>query len=107
MAETLRNHTCGYYCTDDRHAVEVIAQPHMTADAVRCGYSLYAQRFGWQVCDVQRAKEADVEDWRMRMQKDGWGLDERTHTKLTPNTVPDGPIVGWLVWIEPVECSKD
>lgn len=96
--EHLQHHTCGYYCTGTRHAVECIAKADLPAETVAHGYAQYTEPHGWRVVDVRPAPEADVEAWRGQM---AWGYDPRTG-EIRQHDIPTGAVVGWLVFLEPI-----
>src|SRR6266853_1331968 len=63
-AHTITNHTCGYFCQDRQHAVEAIAMPDITAEAILAGYEDYLRAHGWHAVAVREAPEADLEAWK-------------------------------------------
>lgn len=104
----IRNHTCGVYCTGDRHCIEMLARPTCTRQDVIAGGNVYHQRHGWQIVAARRAPEADVEAWRAWMADHAWGVDGRTHqVRRGPGAIPQGEIVAWLIWIAPMEETHD
>jgi len=98
-AHTIINHTCGYFCQDGRHAVEAIAMPGISAEAILAGYEDYLRAHGWRAVAIREAPEADLEVWKAKM---GWYWDRNLgrHVRGT-TTFPEGARC-WLVMIERV-----
>ena len=97
---TLLNHTCGFYCSPERHAFEAMAIPVYTADDVRACYDGYLASAGLHVVDVRLAPEADRNTWKKKM---GWHWSEGLKRYVRgPGDVPDNAVC-WLVIIERVE----
>lgn len=96
------NHTCGLSCAGDRHCTEVLAIPTCTAADILQGANHYLHPHGWQAVEARRVFGVDVEAWRTWMQDAGWGTDLEGRT-MQAGQVPEGAVVGWLMWIEPLE----
>jgi hypothetical protein len=106
MPDTLNaEHPCNAYCTGARHCVEVLARADWTGAEVQAGCARLYRRYAWQVVDVRRAWEADVEAWRAAMRAVSARLTDAE--ALVRGQVPDGPVHAWLVWVEPQRRPTD
>ncbi len=97
MPAPIQDHTCGYFCDSQRHCVEALALPTLTAAEVTRGYQRYVAPYGWCVVAVRPAPEADIPTWQALM---GWGGDPHTGV-IRAGARVQGAVVGWLVFLEP------
>jgi len=103
MASSITNHTCGYFCEGNSHAVEAIAKPEISAAAIREGYETYVRQYGWRVVAIRAAPEADPEVWKKLM---GWHWDPRLGRPVPGGGLIPGDVVCWLVTIEKVTTPR-
>ena len=102
-AHSITNHTCGYFCQDGQHAVEAIAIPDITAEAILAGYEDYVRAHGWHAVAVREAPEADLEAWKKKM---GWYWDQDLGQRVMGTAAfPEGARC-WLVMIERVDDGE-
>jgi|SRR6266404_706216 len=103
MSSTIINHTCGFYCGADRHALDALAIPTYTADDVRACYDGYLVSAGLHVVEVRLAPEADREAWKKKM---GWHWSKDLERYVRgPGAVPDNAVC-WLVIIERIDNGE-
>ena len=103
MASSIVNHSCGYYCEGNRHAVEAIARPEILPQRIWQGYEAYVGQYGWKVVAVRAAPEADPEVWKKLM---GWHWDTVSSRPVPGTGLFPGEVVCWLVTIERVENGE-
>lgn len=66
MTMTLGAHQCSYYCHGRTHAVEILADPHLSASRLLVAVRQYCQGDA-VVHHLRPAPEAEVDRWAARM----------------------------------------
>ena len=97
--DAFEEHTCSYYCTGQRHAIECLAYLDCPTAEIHQVYGRYLDPRGWRVVEVRPANEADLAAWKARMTC-GYDLTGKRYRRACPI---EGETVGWLILIEPQE----